>query len=143
MKIKARWRTISTTFRRPVNEEIGIFFLLMGPLWTLLIFLSSLRKSGCGFLRQHTFIQVRPCSPIFLLPPKFYCFFLVESDSIPMSLFVIADLDSSDGLELIREALDSLVRGFLKSVVIPLCLCLLLAHVDAWLKNSHFIHPQS
>ena len=73
-KIKARWRTISTTFRWPVNEEIDIFFLLMGPIRTLLIFLSSLRQRGCVFLRQHTFIQVWPCS-IFLLPFKLYCFF--------------------------------------------------------------------
>ena len=35
-----------------------------------------------------------------------------------MSLFVIADLDSSEGLELIKEALGSLVRGFLVSVVV-------------------------
>lgn len=35
-----------------------------------------------------------------------------------MSLFVIADLDSSEGLELIKEALGSLVRGFLMSVVV-------------------------
>ena len=35
-----------------------------------------------------------------------------------MSLFVIADLDSPDGLELFKEALGSLVRGFLMSVVI-------------------------
>jgi hypothetical protein len=60
-----------------------------------------------------------------------------------MSLFVIADLDSPDGLELIKEALGSLVRGSLMSVVIQRCLCLLLTHVDAWLKNSHFVHPQS
>jgi hypothetical protein len=33
-----------------------------------------------------------------------------------MSLFVIADLDSSDGSELIKEALGSLVRRFLMSV---------------------------
>ena len=60
-----------------------------------------------------------------------------------MSLFVIADLDSPDGLELIKEALGSLVCGFLMSVVTQPCLCLLLAHVDAWLKNSHIFHPQS
>jgi UDP-glucose:glycoprotein glucosyltransferase len=68
---------------------------------------------------------------IFLLPPKTLLFLLVESDSIPMSLFVIADLDSLDGLELIKEALGSLVRGFLMSIIILPCLCLLLAHVDA------------
>ena len=60
-----------------------------------------------------------------------------------MSLFVIADLDSSDGLELIKEALGSLVRGFLMSVVIQFFLYLLLAHVEAWLENSYIIHPQS
>ena len=60
-----------------------------------------------------------------------------------MSLFVVADLDSSDGLELIKVALGSLVSGFLMSVVIQPCLCLLLAHVEAWLKNSYIIHPQS
>lgn len=35
-----------------------------------------------------------------------------------MSLFVIADLDSSDGLELIKEALGSLVRGLMISAVL-------------------------
>ena len=59
-----------------------------------------------------------------------------------MSLFVIADLDSPGGLELIKEALGTLVRGFLMSLIIQLDLCLLLAHVEAWLKNSHFVHPQ-
>ena len=71
-------------------------------------------------------------------------FLLVESDSFPMSLFVIADLDSPGGLELIKEALGSLVRGFLMPCYPAFFfLCLLLAHVDTWLKNSHFIHPQS
>ena len=60
-----------------------------------------------------------------------------------MSLFVIADLDSPEGLELIKEALGSLVRGFLMSAVIQPCLCLILAHVDTWLEKSHLIHPQS
>ena len=59
-----------------------------------------------------------------------------------MSLFVIGDLDSPGGLELIKQALGSLVCGFLISVVIQPCSCLLLAYVDAWLKNSHFVHPQ-
>ena len=59
-----------------------------------------------------------------------------------MSLFVIADLDSPGGLELIKEALGTLVRSFLMSLIIQLDLCLLLAHVETWLKNSHFVHPQ-
>ena len=45
--------------------------------------------------------------------------FLVESDSIPLSLFVIADLDSAGGLELIKEALGLLVRDFIISVIQP------------------------
>jgi len=51
-----------------------------------------------------------------LVLPSFYSFslntsvLLVESDSIPLSLSVIADLDSPGGLELIKEALASLVR---------------------------------
>ena len=54
----------------------------------------------------------------------FFVFFLnllVESDSIPLSLFIIADLDSPGGLELIKEALTSLVRGFMVSAVIQHC----------------------
>src|SRR5271168_786489 len=49
-----------------------------------------------------------------LVLPSFYSFslntsvLLVETDSIPLSLSVIADLDSPGGLELIKEALASL-----------------------------------
>ena len=59
-----------------------------------------------------------------------------------MSLLVIADLDSPGGLELIKEALGALVRGFLMTLIIQLDLCSLMAHVEAWLKNSHFVRPQ-
>ena len=58
-----------------------------------------------------------------------------------MSLFVIADLDSPGGLELIQEALGLLVRGFMISVVIQPCLYLLLTYVVAWFKNPSFVYP--
>ena len=135
------WRTTSTTFPQPVNEEIDISSLLIRPVCTLLIFLSSLRKRVCMFLCQRTYTQVWPRSSIFL--PSSNSTVLVESDSIPLSLFVIADLDSPGELELAKEALGLIVRGSMISVVFQPCLCLSLTYVGAWLKNPYFVHPQS
>lgn len=35
----------------------------------------------------------------------------IESDSVPISVYVVADLDSTEGIKLMREAVASLV-GF-------------------------------